>query len=70
MMQILCLSRKKVVLEVVADLRLIALCNVVYKIMAKIVANRMKSMLKNIVSNSQSAFLLVKLIINNILIAS
>ncbi|XP_019150981.1 PREDICTED: uncharacterized protein LOC109147777 [Ipomoea nil] len=61
---------KKAAPEFVADLRPIALCNVVYKLMAKMIANRMKPLLDNIISESQSAFLPSRLISDNILIAS
>lgn len=50
------------------DLRPIALCNVVYKIMAKIIVNKMKPMLKDVISESQSVFVPNKLITNNIMI--
>ncbi|XP_031120221.1 uncharacterized protein LOC116023364 [Ipomoea triloba] len=52
----------------VSDLRLIALCNVVYKIMAKMIANRMKPLLGGIISDSHSAFIPNRLITDNILI--
>lgn len=41
---------KKQVPETVADLRPIAFCNVVYKIMAKVLANRLKPLLGSIIS--------------------
>lgn len=43
---------KKQSIETVVDLRLIALCNVVYKIMAKMLANRMRSLLEGIILES------------------
>ncbi|XP_019166879.1 PREDICTED: uncharacterized protein LOC109162647 [Ipomoea nil] len=61
---------KKAAPELVTDLRPIALCNVVYKVMAKMIDNRMKPLLDGIVSESHSAFLPSRLISDNILIAS
>ena len=45
------------------------LCNVIYKIVSKILANRLKAMLPRIISESQSAFVRNKHISNDILIA-
>ncbi|XP_031101849.1 uncharacterized protein LOC116005749 [Ipomoea triloba] len=61
---------KKTCPEMMFDLRPIALCNVVYKVMAKMVANRMKPLLGDIISESQSAFIPNRLITDNILIAA
>lgn len=53
----------------IGDLRPISLCNVLMKIITKVMANRMKELLKNIISENQSAFVPSRLISDNILLS-
>ncbi|XP_019170410.1 PREDICTED: uncharacterized protein LOC109165884 [Ipomoea nil] len=61
---------KKKTQEMVSDYRPIALSNVVYRVMAKVITARMKPVMDSIISESQSAFISERLITDNILVAA
>lgn len=53
--------------EIIFEFRPIRLCNVIYKLVSKVLANRMKKLLSLVVFENQSAFQAGRVVTNNIL---
>lgn len=65
----ICLISKTERLREMTEFRPISLCNVIYKIISKILCSRLKKILRKLVSETQSAFVARRLISDNILLA-
>lgn len=52
-----------------SEFRPIALCNVAYKVISKILVNRLKTHLGSIITENQTAFILGRMITDNIIVA-
>ncbi|CAA7030815.1 unnamed protein product [Microthlaspi erraticum] len=61
---------KRVGADKLVDFRPISLCNVVYKIISKILARRLQEVTPSMVTNSQSAFVKGRLLVDNVLLAT
>lgn len=67
---LLILSILKIKRPIVAfDFRPINLCNNIYKLVSKVLANWLKQILPILMSKSQSAFMLDRIITDNIIVA-
>lgn len=58
---------KKPNAEIVSDFRPISLYNVLYKLVSKVMTNRLKPFMNDIIFNDQSAFISGRLIMDNIM---
>lgn len=54
--------------ETVSNFRPVSLCNIVYKVISKVIVNRLKPVLKDCISKNQRAFSPGRSIMDNILI--
>lgn len=55
--------------KLMSHVRLISRCNVIFKLISKVLANRLKRILGRIISNCQSTFVANRVITDNILIS-
>lgn len=67
---ILALIPKKLEAQEMKDYRPISCCNVIYKVISKIIANRLKQILPKFIAGNQSAFVQDRLLIENVLLAT
>ncbi|CAA0406061.1 unnamed protein product [Arabidopsis thaliana] len=67
---ILALIPKKKTAREMKDYRPISCCNVIYKVISKLIANRLKKLLPDFISPNQSAFVKDRLLMENVLLAS
>lgn len=67
---IFALVPKKTASAEMRDFRPIACCNVLYKVISKIMANRLKILLPRMISENQSSFVKGRLLMENVLLAS
>lgn len=66
---VVCLISKKKNHIQMTDIRPISLCTILFRILSKVMANRLKQCLPNLISDNQSAFIHNRLLTDNALIA-
>ncbi|XP_024009777.1 uncharacterized protein LOC112085044 [Eutrema salsugineum] len=66
----LCLAPKTIDAQTMCDYRPIACCNLIYKVISKIIANRLKQILPEGMVSNQSAFIKGRLLLENVLLAT
>ncbi|XP_060969815.1 uncharacterized protein LOC133037031 [Cannabis sativa] len=64
----LVLIPKKKNFMVMSDLQSFALCNVIYKVVSKVLTNRMRNIIDQIISTTRSAFIPGRLIYDNVMV--
>lgn len=67
---IISLVPKKTNASKITEFRPISCCNSVYKVISKLLANRLKTVLPQLISNAQSAFIPGRLLVENVLLAT
>lgn len=67
---VLTLIPKKINATSISDFKPISCCNTTYKVVSKLLASRLKQVLPLIISNTQSAFIPGRLMIENVLMAT
>ncbi|XP_024009435.1 uncharacterized protein LOC112084518 [Eutrema salsugineum] len=67
---ILALIPKKLDASEMKDYRPISCCNIIYKVISKIIANRLKRLMPQLIAPNQSAFVKDRLLMENLLLAT